>query len=352
MGISEHLKRVELAFMQTVPGKGVSDDEASSTFDDAGSESSNSMIKALTGSVGEVGDFYFPPDLIGGICPRIVGEEEEIVWNAAAEACDSERVHVVWQSAENYIWYLAVRSADLASHAQSWCPLAALLPKEKDLADLPICYTYFGEELAVLMVVMSDEMHIFRGTAAVVRAKAERMARELGEKAHLVNIDPFRIGQMTPVPWYSATLFEDRARRILATTSVLVSLAIVGLSFLVWLSASMTMISARHDLTETLERTRSKSMQLLHRAEELRSSPLREQVEKFLNINDGLLSLNGFLTIYNIDEKGTRWRAVVPPSATADRISAMGGKNIESNDQGVSIGNDAQIEFEANKEKH
>jgi hypothetical protein len=314
------------------------------------SESSNAMIKTLTGAVSDVEEFYFPPDLIGGICPRIAGEEEEIVWNAAAEACDSERVHVVWQSVGNTIWYLAVKSGDLASRGNTWCPLAALLPTAGDIANLPICYTYFGEEMAVLMVVAAEELHIFRGTAAVVRAKAERTVRELGEKASSINIDLFRIGQMTPVPWYSASLFEDRARRILAAVSVLASLFIVGTSFLVWLSASMAMISVRQDLTEVLERTKTKSTQMLRQAEDLRSSPLREQLEKFLNVNDGLLSLNGFLTIYDI-EKVTRWRAVVPPSATADRISALGGKNIESNDQGVSIGNDAEITYEANKER-
>src|SRR6202012_5949472 len=80
------------------------------------SESSNSMMRALVGPVDTSGDFYFPPDLIGGTCPRIAGEEEEIVWNAAAEACDTERVHVIWRSVGNRIWYLAVRSSDLASH--------------------------------------------------------------------------------------------------------------------------------------------------------------------------------------------------------------------------------------------
>ena len=351
MGIGEHIKQAGLAFRQALDRKGSGGDPAASESGYSLSESSTSMLHALTGSVGDIEDFYFPPDLIGGICPRIAGKEEEIVWNAAAEACDSERVHVVWQGFGSYIWYLAVRSADIASHAHSWCPLAALLPTARDAENLPLCYTYFGEELAVLMVVTTEELHIFRGTAAVVRAKTERTVRELGDKARTINVDLFRIGQMTPVPWYSASLFEDRVRRVLSTVSVLASLLIVGLSFLVWLSASMAMIAARHDLTEAQENTKIKTMNLLREAEGSRSSPLREQIAKFLNVNDGLLSLNGFLTVYEIKERVTRWRAVVPPSATADRISAMGGRNIESNDQGASIGNDAEIEYEANKEK-
>ncbi len=330
---------------------GSSEGTAASKFDDVISGSSTSLLRTLIGSVGDVGDFFFPPDVVGGVCPRVAGEEEAIVWNAAAEACDSERVHVVWQSVGNCIWYLAVRSSDLVSHTNSWCPLAALLPTKDDIANLPICYTYFGEELAVLMMVGAEELHIFRGTAPVIRAKAERIVREYGEKTQTINIDPFRIGQMTPVPWYSASLFEDRARRILATASVFASLVVVGISFIVWLLASLATISARHDLSTASQRTQGKVMKLLQDAQNMRSSPLREQIEKFLSVNDGLLSLNGFLTVYSVKEKTIRWKALVPPSATAERISAMGGKNIETTDKGVIIGNDAQIEFDKTKDK-
>jgi hypothetical protein len=306
------------------------------------------MIQALTGSIIADEDFYFPPDLIGGTCPRIVGDEEELVWNAAAEACDTERVHVVWRSFGNRIWYLAVRSSDLASHANTWCPLASLLPTEND--KLPVCYTYFGEEIAVLMVVTAEGLNIFRGTAPVVRAKAERTAREL-DNAPIVNLDPDRVEKLAVVPWYSLSLFEDRALRVLATVSVFASLVIMVLSFLVWITASMATMTSRHDLADALDRTQTKSMDLLRQAESMRSSPMRTQIEKFLSINETLLSLNGFLNVYEIKDKGVRWRAVVPTSATADSISAMGGKNIESTDHGVTIGNDAEIEYEAMKGK-
>ncbi|MDD3370819.1 MAG: hypothetical protein PHE27_03215 [Alphaproteobacteria bacterium] len=316
------------------------------------SESSTSLLQSLMGNVGDIGDFYFPPDIIGGVCPRIPGEEESIVWNAAVEACDTERVKIVWQSAGSMVWYLAVKTSDLASNPNSWCPFAALLPRDaKDVANLPACYTYYGDELAILMVVAIDGLQVFRGTAAVIRAKAERMSREYGGKqkpVEIINIDLFQIGKMTPVPWYSASLFEDRARRILATSSVLVSLAIVVFSFVVWLLASMTMVAARHELADTKEQTHMKTMKLLSEAQDMRSSQLRDQIEKFLNVNEGLLNLNGFLTVYEIKDKYTRWKATVPVSTTADRISAIGGKSIETTDRGMTIGNDAEIAFESN----
>src|ERR1700679_513742 len=104
MPIVEQLKQVQSAVMKAL---NAADAGVKPEGGDLVSESSNSIMRALVGPVDLPGDFYFPPDLIGGTCPRIAGEEEEIVWNAAAEACDTERVHVVWQSFENRIWYLA-----------------------------------------------------------------------------------------------------------------------------------------------------------------------------------------------------------------------------------------------------
>ncbi|MDE2030292.1 MAG: hypothetical protein KGI97_06990 [Alphaproteobacteria bacterium] len=349
--IDEHMKR--FGFDRLMGGR--TDKDAGSSQEDGASsgivsESSSSLIKALTGSIGVIGDFYFPPDMIGGTCPRIAGDEEELVWNAAAEACDTERVHVIWQSFENRVWYLAVRSSDLASQPNSWCPLASLLPSMKDAATPPVCYTYFGEETAVLMIVMSDALQVFRGTGPVVRAKAERTARELGD-APIVNLDHDRIEQLTPAPWYSMSLFEDRARRVLATLSVLVSLVVTGASFLVWLLANMAMVATHHDLSDALRQTRQKSLEMVRIAEGTRTSPLREQIRRFLDVNDGLLDLNGYLDVYEIKNGTARWRAVVPPSATAARITALGGQNIETSNQGVVIGNRAEVVYEAQQKR-
>ncbi|MFY9288725.1 MAG: hypothetical protein WAO98_09530 [Alphaproteobacteria bacterium] len=310
------------------------------------SSSDSSLAKVLLGSFGGVEEYYFPADLIGGTCPRVVGEEEDIVWNAAAEACDTERVHVVWQSVENKIWYLAVRSADLASHANTWCPFAAMLPGMKGAPPPPVCYTYYGDESATMMLITTEGLQIFRGTGLVVRAKAERSARELGD-AQIVELIPDRIMQLSVVPWYSLSLFEDRARRVLAATAVFVALLLAGISFVIWLFASMSLIGAKRDMSETVQRTREKTMKLMGTAEKLRTSPMRDQLAKFTQLNDGLLNLNGFLEVYEIKDNKARWRAVVPANVTADRINELGGKNIETVAQGIAIGNAAQIEYEA-----
>lgn len=329
-------------------GAGAEDSSAAPVSKKAKSffDSSSSLAKVLTGAPGMMGEFYFPSELIGGTCPRIVGEEEEIVWNAAAEACDSERIHVVWQSVENKIWYLAVRSGELASHPNTWCPFTALLPGMKNAKTPPVCYTYYGDDIAMMMLLSPDSLQIYRGTSLVVRAKAERSAREMGD-APVIELVPDKIMELNAIPWYSVSLFEDRARRILSAVAVFSGLALAGVSFFVWLIASMSLIGSKHDLTRTMDQTQSKTTELMRTVEKLRSSPMREQLASFADLNDNLLAVNGYLQVYEIRDGKPRWRAIVPPNVTADRINEMGGKNIETNASGVVIGNAAEIEFEA-----
>jgi len=333
--------------------KGVFDKGASADAGESGKPgapaagSLSSMSRVLSGPIAALGDYYFPPELIGGVCPHIPGEEEEIVWNAAAEACDTERVHVAWQVNDHHIYYLAIRSTELASHPASWCPFASLLPGTKNAAPPPVCYAYYGEEMATLMTITADSLQIYRGTALVVRAKAERVAREIGN-APIVDLVPERIAELVPIPWYSMSLFVDRARRIFATLSVFTALVLTGFAFCVWLFASMAMVAAKGDQTEAHKRTQDKTMELLGTIEELHASPMRKQISDFVRINDGLLAINGFLETYTLDGGAVRWRAVVPANVTADRINELGAKNIEPTPDGnVAIGNSAEVAFEA-----
>lgn len=295
------------------------------------------------------GGIYFPPELIGGGCPRVPGQEREIVWNAAAEACDSERVHVVWQATEDKIWYLATRAADLASHPNTWCPFASLLPTSETLDDGPVCYTYYADEAATMMTIMGGALNVHRGTSSVIRAKAERFARDVAGM-HLVDLTPEAMASLTAVPWYSVSLFEDRVRRVLAVLSVVSALTITVIAFLIWIGASLSLLSSHRDLTSIQERTEQKSIDLMAEVQKLRISPLRDQMAKFAELNDSLLQIGGWMKVYEIKAGRLRWKAVVPSSVTGDFINELGGRMIETTSQGVVIGNEVQL-VEIAKEK-
>ena len=73
---------------------------------------------------------------------------------------------------------------------------------------------------------------------------------------------------------------------------------------------------------------------------------MRDQLATFANVNDGLLTVNGFLEVYEIKDGKARWRAIVPTNVTADKIDDIGGKTIETTPNGVAVGNAAEIEYE------
>ena len=321
----------ELDALSTLEGK--SGDGSQGLFD-----SSNSLSRALIGSVATLGDYYFPVDLIGGCCPRVVGDEQDIVWNAAAEASDTERVHVIWNAQNDKIWYLAVRSSDMSSHQNTWCPFASLLPGMKDASEPPTIYTYYSDESATMMTVLVDGLQIHRGTSSVVRAKAERVSRELNN-APIVELVPDRIERLTPIPWFSLSLFEERSRRVLATLGVLSSIVFAAVAILIWFVAAMSTVSSHADLKEIQERSQQKSLAILKTAQEQRASPMREQLAKFADVNDGLLALNGYLEIYQITNNKPAWRAVLPANVTSDRINELGGQTLDNNAVGVVVGN-------------
>src|SRR5262249_55232964 len=151
---------------------------------------------------------------------------------------------------------------------------------------------------------------------------------------------------LTPAPWYSLSLFEDRARRILATLAVLSAISFAVLAFFIWMMTAMVIVTSKANLNSAQTRTQEKTMELLKTVDNLRASPIKDQLSKFADINDGLLAINGFLEVYAVDKTGqSRWRAIIPPNVTADRINAIGGKTIENTPAGVAIGNQAEIDF-------
>lgn len=282
--------------------------------------------------------FHFPAELIGGSCPLVKGEEEMIAWNAAAEACDSERIHFVWRVYDNRVWYLAVRSSDLASHSHSWCPFASLLPGMTDAKLPPVIYAYYSDEAAIMMAVTADSLQIIRGTTSIIRAKAERMARDLGG-AEVVNLIPDTIVKLKPVAWESLSLMENRARRFYALASFISALTITAISFFVWFSASLAQLAYNSSMQELSLRTNNTVMQLQMAAMDLRTSSLREQMANFSQLNESLVGVEGWLKRYSVEGSNVKWWAVVPSNLTADRIQDLKAQMIETNDSGTIIAN-------------
>jgi len=291
------------------------------------------------GGAAALEEYYFPGELTGGVCPRIVGQEREIAWNAAAEACDTERVHLVWSVSDDKVWYLAARSSEFAAHPHTWCPFTSLLPGMSDAQPAPVCYAYYSDEAAIMLTVTEDSLQVHRGTTAVVRAKVERTLRDLGGGS-VVTLDSNVIMKLMPVAWYSISLFEDRLRRILTMMVVFGGLSCALIAFTVWLVASLVILQHHRQLDDVQERTVQKTTALMETVDKLRASTLREQMARFAELNEGLVQVGGWMKFYQIKGDKVRWRALVPPSVTGEKIRELNGKLLSSNETGTVIGTD------------
>lgn len=294
---------------------------------------------ALIGTADEaIQTYFFPPEMIGGSCPQVKGEEEALAWNAASEACGSERIHFVWQVDGERIWYLAVRSADIASTSKTWCPFASVLPGMPDAQPGPVIYTYFSDEAAVLMAVDRDSLQVIRGSPSVIKAKAERLMREIkGAKIH--ELVPDVIVNLKARMWDSLSLLENRARRFFAVISVLSAIAVTLISAFIWFSASLAQLAYRADLSDLQARSRAALLQLQQTAMQLRTSDMREQIATFNRLNENLIGLQGWLKLYYMKGGEVKWWAVVPENLTSNRIQEIGAQTIESSPEGLIIAN-------------
>jgi hypothetical protein len=296
---------------------------------------------ALVGTADEaIQTYYFPPEMIGGSCPFVKGEEEALAWNAASEACGSERIHFVWQADGERLWYLAVRSSDLASSSNTWCPFASVLPGMPDAQPSPVIYTYFSDEAAVLMAVDRDSLQVIRGSPSVIKAKAERLQRETKAKIH--DLVPDVIVNLKARLWDSLSLLENRARRFFAMISVLSAIAVTLISAFIWFSASLAQLAYRVDLSELQTRSRKALLELEQTAMQLRTSDMREQIATFNRLNESMISLQGWLKLYYMKGGEVKWWAVVPENLTSNRIQEIGGQTIESTPEGLVIANSAK----------
>lgn len=310
--------------------------EKASAFLSNFAANNTALSAALLGRDGKPTEVYFPAELVGGSSPHVPGQEDEMAWQAGAEAVDSERIHYVWSVHEDTLWYLAVRSNDLSSHVGTWCPFAALLPGMPGALEMPVVYVHTDDEAATMMSVAPHMLQVHRGAAMVIQAKAEKMARDLGG-ARIVAITDETATQLEPVPWKSASRMEDRARRFLATIAVFAGLAVAATAFVIWILASLTTLAVRGDVSNAQANAAQAGQQLLAQASSLRVSALRTQTARFVEVNESLLRIGGWLKEYKITGNSAKWLAVLPPGITAEKISELGGRTKEVTDEGLIV---------------
>lgn len=250
---------------------------------------------------------YLPQELIGGSVPHIPGSEVEAVWNAAAQACGTERVHFTFTIEDNRIWYLACPSSSLSSNPDSWCPLAAALPGNSEYWDKETVYLYEQEGLASALRWDREtgRIQVFLGAARTLLPKVQSM------DANFVTINP-EVAKI--VPWRNRQLRTEKLSRATARSLLFAGLIINFIAVAVLLVQIVITNFVERDLADVRRKTEKVSTDLMFNAlNALQSDTIRHMV-RIQELLDHLAKIDGTLVKYEVNGNKVVWEALVPQS--------------------------------------
>lgn len=273
------------------------------------------LIEKLSGNMAVARKLYkpeLPNELIAGSIPQMVGVEEESVWNAAVQACGTERVHFAFTVKDGKCWYLATPSSSLASFPDSWCPLAAALPGNSEYWDQETVYIYEkdGQASALRWDKDSGRMQLFLGASRTILPKVQSM------EANFVTINP---ENADVVPWVNLDLKTDMLTRKAGIIMVLSGAFVAIITALYILGMYAYANSIQPQLDQTKSETEIASMQLLNDAARSLENDTINHIIRIQELLDTLTQIQGTLVKYEVNDGVTNWEALVPKAfSTSD----------------------------------
>ena len=270
---------------------------------------------------------YMPSELIGGSIPYIAGKEDEGVWNAAAQACGTERVHYCYTVDEGRCWYLATPSSSLASDPDSWCPLAAALPGNSEYWDRQTVYIYEseGQAGALRWDQETGRLQIYLGVARTILPRIQSM------EANFVTIN---VEAAKPVPWKNRALNQEKLSRMLVKGMFYAGAAALAFSILVWVGAYSVANSLTPRLDEAHKLAAKATDALLADAANALQTNTDGHMARVIELLDTISSFGGVLTRYEVKpDNSVEWTALIPSAVQPSQLQATA----------VGMGNDGRI---------
>lgn len=250
---------------------------------------------------------YLPHELIGGAIPHIPGSEEEAVWNAASQACGTEKVHYVYSADGGRVWYLACPSNALSSAPDSWCPLAAALPGKSEFWDKETVYLYEQEGLASALRWDPDtgRMQVFLGAARTLLPRMQSM------DANFVTINP-ELADI--VPWKNQMLRTEKLSRAAAMALLYVGIGINLILFLFLAFQFIVTNTMSRDLAKVHSETERASQKLMIDSYNALQSDSIKHMVRIQEMLDELAKVDGTLVKYDVQGGNLAWEVILPPA--------------------------------------
>lgn len=248
---------------------------------------------------------FLPQELIGGAIPHIPGMEEEAVWNAASQACSTEKVSYVYSIDSGKLWYLACPSSALASYPDTWCPLAAALPGNSEFWDKETVYIFEQEGFASALRWDPDtgRMQVFLGAARTLLPRMQSM------DANFTTVNP-ELADV--VPWKSKMLKTEKLSRAAAMLLLIVGIGINLLILLFLIFQIILTNTSIVELAKVKEETQRASQQLMVNAYNALQSDSIKHMVRIQEMLDELAKVDGTLVKYNVEGGAVSWDVLVP----------------------------------------
>lgn len=277
---------------------------------------------------GEADDFvgnltpFLPQELIGGVIPYIPGTEDEAVWNAASQACATEKVHYCYQIDGDKVWYLATPSSAFASRPDSWCPLAAALPGNSEFWDKETVYLYEqdGQASALRWDSETDKMQVFLGAARTILPRVQSMD---------ANFATINAAAADIVPWRNRSLKTEKLARATSKMLLLSGMIVCFVSILILMFSYLSINTMQRDLEGIRKKTEKTSSDLMLKAYSAMQSNTVKHMVRAQELIMKLSQVDGTLVRYEVKKNKLEWEALVP-----DAFAAQIGKPIGKDESG------------------
>lgn len=263
---------------------------------------------------------FLPQELIGGSIPHIPGTEDEAIWNAASQACGTERVHFCYTVEEGRCWYLACPASALASNPDHWCPLAAALPGNSEYWDRQTVYLYEQEGVASALRwdPETGRMQIFLGASRTLLPRIQSM------DANFVTINPETAGI---VPWRNRALRTEKLSRAAGMLLLIVPLIISFICVIALMGEYVVAGLTARDLATVRTASDKASSDLMINAYNALQSDTVKHMVRIQELLDTLGKIDGTLVKYQVEKGQVTWEALVPTSFSSCQ-GTLGGCEI------------------------